>query len=105
MPSWREFGHISFLGNDLGEWALALGTFLITFTVLPIVRGYISSRRRRWTEHERQQVHYAIDLTALLIERTSRFFIWAVAIYFGSRHLAFPPRVERALTIVIVMLF
>jgi small-conductance mechanosensitive channel len=105
MPSWREIGHIEFLGNDLGEWALALVTFLITLTVLPIIKGYIAARRRRWAEQERQRVHYAIDLTALLIERTSRLFLWAVALYLGSRHLTFPPRIERAITVVIVVLF
>ena len=105
MPSWREFWHIEFLGNDLGEWTLAIVTFLVTFTVLPIIKGYISARRRRRTEQERQQVHVAIDLTALLIERTSRVFLWGVALYLGSRDLSLPPRIERVLTTAGVVLF
>src|SRR2546421_3315923 len=99
MPSWRELWHIEFLGNDLGAWTLAIVTFLVTFTVLPIVKGYISTRRSRWAGHEPQQVHLAIDLTALLVERTSRVFLWGVALYLGSLHLSLPPRIEHALTV------
>ena len=105
MPSWRELWHIEFLGNDLGAWTLAIVTFLVTFTVLPIIKGYISTRRRRWTGHEPQQVHVAIDLTALLVERTSRVFLWGVALYLGSLHLSLPPRIEHALTVAGVVVF
>ena len=105
MPSWRELWHIEFLGNDLGAWTLAIVTFLVTFTVLPIVKGYISTRRSRWAGHEPQQVHLAIDLTALLVERTSRVFLWGVALYLGSLHLSLPPRIEHALTVAGVMVF
>jgi small-conductance mechanosensitive channel len=105
MPSWRDLWHIEFLGNDLGEWTLALITFLVTFTVLPILMRYISAVRRRWTPSEQHQVHTALELTALLVERTSRVFVWAAALYLGSRHLSFPPKAERVLTVVIVSLF
>jgi small-conductance mechanosensitive channel len=105
MPSWREFWHIEFLGNDLGEWTLALVTFLITFTVLPVIKGYISARRRRWATREGERVHDAIELAALLVERTSRLFLWAVAVYLASRHLSLPARVDRVLTIIIVVSF
>jgi small-conductance mechanosensitive channel len=105
MPSLGGFWQIEFLGNDLRAWTLALATFLVTLTVLPVVKGYISSRRRRWAEHDRQNVHHAIGLTALLIERTSRLFLWAVAVYLASRYLTFAPRIERVLTVGIVALF
>jgi len=110
MPSLDKFGQIEFLGNDVRAWILALVTFLITLTVLPIVRRFISARRRRWLEREAQQVdvapaHHAIGLTALLVERTSRLFLWAIAVYLASRDLTFTPRVERILTIGIVLLF
>ena len=45
MPSLDEFWQIEFLGNDLREWAIALVTFLVTLTVLPIVKRFISARR------------------------------------------------------------
>ena len=111
MPSWDKFWQIEFLGNDFREWAIALATFLVTLTVLPIVKRFISVRRARWAERETQTqrvgapAHHAIGLTALLVERTSWLFLWAVAVYLGSRDLTFIPRVERFLTIGIVLLF
>ena len=111
MPSFEKFWQIEFLGNDVHEWTIALATFLVTLTVLPIVKRFISARRRRWAERESQAAHvgapahHAIGLTALLVERTSWLFLWAVAVYLASRDLTFPPRVERFLTIGIVLLF
>jgi small-conductance mechanosensitive channel len=111
MPSWEKFWQFEFLRNDLRSWAFALATFLITLTVLPILKRAISARRRRWEESEPPQVggaahaHHAIVLTAVLVDRTSRFFLWAVAVYLASRDLTLPPRVERILTIGIVLIF
>ena len=105
MPSLGGVWQIEFLGNDLRAWTLAVATFLVTLIVLPVVKGYISARRRRWAEHGQPQVHHAIGLTALLIERTSRLFLWALAVYLASRYLTFPPRIERVLTFGTVALF
>jgi small-conductance mechanosensitive channel len=111
MPSLDKFWQIEFLGNDFRAWAIALATFLVTLTVLPIVKRFISARRARWAEREPQAAHvgapahHAIGLTALLVERTSWLFLCAVAVYLGSRDLTFIPRVERFLTIGIVLLF
>src|SRR5467141_810577 len=105
MLGWREVWHLDFLGNPLGAWTLALVTFLVTFTVLPVVTRFVSARRRQLISHGPPQVHFAIDLTALLIERTSRLFLWAVAVWLGSRPLTFEPRVERWVTIAVVLLF
>ena len=105
MTGWREVWHFDFLGNPLGAWTLALVTFLVTFTLLPAITGFISARRRRLISHGPPRVYFAIDLTALLIERTSRLFLWAVAVWLGSRHLTLAPRLERWLTIALVLLF
>ena len=45
MPGVLEVWYSSFLGNPLGAWALALVTFLITFTLLPLAQRFISARR------------------------------------------------------------
>ena len=47
----------------------------------------------------------SVDLTATLVERTSRLFLLAVAVWLASRDLTFPPRAERWLTVAIVLLF
>jgi small-conductance mechanosensitive channel len=104
-----KFSQIEFLGNDLRSWAFAFATVLITLTVLPLVKSFVSARRRHWADkeppHGAVHAHHALVLTALLAERTSRLFLWAIAIYLGSHDLTFPPRVERILTIGIVLLF
>jgi small-conductance mechanosensitive channel len=107
MPSWEKFWQFEFLRNDLRSWAFALATFLITLTVLPILKGAISARRRRWEAPVGggPSAHHAILLTALLVDRTSRLFLWAVAVFLASRDLTFPVRVERFLTIGTVLIF
>jgi small-conductance mechanosensitive channel len=105
MLRWQDILHFEFLGNPVMNWGLAVLTFLVTLTVLPIVKGFIAARRRKWTPNDRLQFHAAIELTALLAARTSRVFLFAVALYLASRHLTFLPRVERAITIVVVCVF
>jgi small-conductance mechanosensitive channel len=100
-----EIWKAQFLGNTVEAWTLALVTFLVTFTVLPIARGFIASRRKRWIESGGGQLPDAIELAGRLVVRTSRLFLSAVAIYLASRYLTFPANVERMLTIVIVALF
>jgi small-conductance mechanosensitive channel len=97
--------HFEFLGNSVMSWALAVATFLVTLTVLPIIKGFIAAQRRAWTPSDRLQFHSAIELTTLLVAQTSRVFLFAVALYLASRHLSFPPNLERIITIIIVCLF
>src|SRR6185437_277281 len=103
---------IEFLGNGLRSWAFALAVFLVTLTVLPLVKGVISARRRRWAESEPQPIpagavraQHAIGLAALLVERTSRLFLWAIALYLASRDLTFTAQIERSLIIGMVLIF
>ena len=39
-----------FHGNTVGAWTTAVLAFFVTFTVLPLVRGFISARRRKWVQ-------------------------------------------------------
>ena len=105
MPSLQDLWQTPFLGNSLGQWTWALLAFLITFTVLPVIKGAIGARRRKWADSGRGSPPDAVELLGLMTERTSRLFLWAVALYLGSRNLTFPTRVERILTVVIVALF
>jgi len=104
MPNWRDIWDIQYLGNSVGVWTIALVAFLLTFTLLPLIKGFIAARRRKWREAGR--IHpLAIELTALLIARTSRVFLWMVALWFASTLLYFPNRVERVIHITIVFSF
>jgi small-conductance mechanosensitive channel len=105
MLRWQDILQFEFLGNPVMNWGLAVVTFLVTLTVLPIIKGFIAARRRSWTPNDRLQFHSAIELTALLVARTSRVFLFVVALFLASRHLVFAPRLERVLEIVIVCVF
>jgi small-conductance mechanosensitive channel len=103
MSGWRNLEQSEFLGNALGAWALALGIFLVTFTILPLLKRIISARRRRHGDFGTGNV--AVELTATLVTRTSRVFLWGAAVWLASRDLTLPPRIERWLSIVLVLLF
>jgi small-conductance mechanosensitive channel len=105
MSDWRTVGQLTFFGNELSAWVLALVIFLVTFTVLPIAARFISVQRRRLAIRRPGQMHVAIDLASRLVERTNRVFLWGVAVWFASRDLSFAPRVEHALTVALVLLF
>jgi small-conductance mechanosensitive channel len=102
MSGWSELWHSEFLGNELGEWAIALAIFLVTFTVLPLIKGAISRRRRR--EPPGPHGYAALDLLAAMVAHTNRLFLWGVAVWFAARGLSFPARIDRELNIVLVLL-
>ncbi len=95
---------IDFLGNTLGDWTIAGAIFLVTFTVLPLARSLIGAQRRRARARAPSRVQPAIELAALLSARTSRLFLWAAALWLASRNLTFTPRLERSLTVALVLL-
>ena len=105
MSELNELWHYKYLGNELGTWGVALGIFLVTFTVLPIVRGFISAWRRRLRLKERHGAFAALNLATALVEHTNQLFLWGLAVWLGARDLSFPPRVEHAMTVVLVVLF
>jgi small-conductance mechanosensitive channel len=105
MLSLQDILHYELLGNPVLNWGYSVVTFLVTLTVLPIIRGFIAARRRSWSALDRLKGHTAVELTTLLVERTSRVFLFAIALFLASRHLVFPPRLERVVEVVIVCLF
>jgi small-conductance mechanosensitive channel len=98
-------GHVAFLGNGLDAWGLALAIFIITFTVLPLAGRFIAAQRRRLSARAAEQhVPVALDLLALLIERTNHLFTLGVALWLATRDLSLPPPLERWLHIALLLL-
>jgi len=102
MSGFSHLWHLEFLGNELGQWVVALVIFLITFTVLPIAKRAISARRRR--EFPASQAYYALDLLGALVEHTNRLFLWGVAVWLASRDLTLPDKIGRVLNVALVLL-
>jgi small-conductance mechanosensitive channel len=110
MPSWHEIWQTEFLSNTVGDFVLAALAFLVTLTVLPLVKQFIAARRRTWAERHTDPP-VPIQLATLLIARTSRVFLWGVALFLASSVLSFPPsrpvahRIEHAVDIATVFIF
>jgi len=103
MPGWNNLWHSEFLGNEFAEWVIALVVFLVTFTVLPLVKRFITRQRRRLPPTTAG--YFWLDLAAALVAHTRALFLWGLAVYLASRDLTFPPRVERWLTVTLVLVF
>ena len=104
METLRTLWQTEFLWNPAGRWVLATLLFLVTFTLLPLVRGYISKQRRNWLESGRD-LPTAIEVLTLLVSRTSKLFLFTLAITLASTQLDFPKRIDRIIQIAIVLTF
>jgi small-conductance mechanosensitive channel len=104
MPIWVELWRSEILWNSTGEWLVALAIFLATLTLLPLIKGYVSAKRRKWLQSQRA-LPVAIEVATLLIERTSRLFLWTVALYLAAIRLEFPGPVDRLIEWAIVLTF
>ncbi len=105
MPSWRELWELEVLGNTLGTWAVALAIFLATFAFRPLLARLLALHNARRAARTGASPHPMLDLALELVARTSRLFLWGMAIWLASRDLTFAPRVERWLTVALVLLF
>jgi small-conductance mechanosensitive channel len=86
--------------NTLTDWLAAAAVFLLTFTVLPLVRGYLRARRGHEASRD---LPPPVALFAYLLERTSRIVLWIVALYVAERILTLPRRIDRAFEIAIIV--
>ncbi|HJS21621.1 MAG TPA: mechanosensitive ion channel family protein [Steroidobacteraceae bacterium] len=91
MNELSELLALKVLDNSLLQWAIALLAFLVTFTVLPLLRGYIATLRKR---HAGGHHATAVELSSLLANRTHKWFLWAVAFWFAARTLNIPSEVD-----------
>ena len=105
MNTFNELWHHEFLWNTTGKWVLAFALFGITFTVLPLLKSYISGRRRKWVESGRTDLPVAIEVLTLLVAKTSKLFLFTLAVALALTQLEFPKRIDRYWQIVIVLTF
>jgi len=104
MLSIQELWDAQFLWNTVGDWVRALVAFGVTFTVLPLVRGFISGQRRRWAEAG-LAIPLPIELLALLVSRTSRLFLFVLALALASTQVELPRNVGRVVQGALVVTF
>jgi len=64
MSGWRELWHVDFLGNELGAGRSPSSLFLVTFTVLPLAKRFISVSPPATHRPRAAAGHLAIDSRA-----------------------------------------
>ncbi|MBP6515090.1 MAG: mechanosensitive ion channel family protein [Steroidobacteraceae bacterium] len=92
MDFLQQLGERSFYGNTLDRWIEAILVFAVWFTVLPIVRQFIT---RRLKALRGEQSAAPLELTLALLKRTTRIFTIAVASYLALKLLTIPPRIDK----------
>jgi small-conductance mechanosensitive channel len=100
MSNLSQLAHQMLLDNSASAWLYAALAFLFTFTVLPVIRGYLRARRQRYADREPP---LAVALVAHLADHTSRVVLWIVALYAADRILTLPGSVNQALHVAIVV--
>ena len=92
MPNLNLFWKRELLWNSVGGWTAALIVFLVVLTALLLIKRIVGSRRRKWRATG-QPIPVALDLSSWLIERTSRLFVWGLALYSAVEQLTFPKNI------------
>jgi small-conductance mechanosensitive channel len=98
MESFHDLLNADYFGNSVTEWALAAAVFLITFTVLPLLKSYLMRLAKRPLQASK---FGAVTLLLRLIPRTSRIFVLVVALNLAMRIVDFPAKIERGLEFLI----
>ena len=92
MNELEELGRTVFLGNDLAAWTKAAVQFALWFTVLPIVKRFVT---RRLQKLDPEKSSAPLELALDLLKRTRRAFLVVVAVYLAVLWLHVPERVDR----------
>lgn len=98
MPLWESM----LWQNRMSAWVAALAVAAGLAVLLLLARGLTVRWLRRIAERARTR---AYDLTVVLAGRTHVLFLVVVAVYVGAALLTLPARVERALTLAVLVAF
>lgn len=94
MKEINGFLSMQVLNNPLRDWIYAVVIFLVTFTVLPLLKSYLERLMKRYPAENQST---AVKLILRLIPRTSQIVVWVVALNAAERFLDFSRNVERGL--------
>lgn len=100
MIDWSRPLEIVFLHNTLLAWIGAGIVFAATMIALPVVRGFVAARARKW---DATRVPDGIELAVVLIAKTSKLIIFVAAIALAAKMLELPLRVDRLITVIVVI--
>ena len=103
MSAFNALFDTQFLNNTLLDWALAGLAFLVTFLLLPVLRGRVRARQARL--HEGPGDSPTLALLNQLLVHTPPFLLLVLALYLAVKLLTLPPKLDRAFDIVLILGF
>lgn len=95
MNELEELGQQVFLGNDLAAWIKAALQFALWFTVLPIVKRFVTRRLKKLSPDKSAA---PLELVMALLKRTTRIFLIVVASFLALRWLEVPEKADKYIT-------
>ncbi|MCU0975959.1 MAG: mechanosensitive ion channel family protein [Steroidobacteraceae bacterium] len=95
MNELEELGRHVIFGNDVAAWTKALLQFALWFTVLPIVKRFVTRRLQKLAP---EQSSAPLELVLDLLRRTTRLFLVVVAVYLAAQWLEIPPTFGKWIT-------
>lgn len=102
MLSLHDVLQAQYFGNTVLAWLLAAIAFGVTLGLLPIARGYVLARRRKWKE---AHMPAGVELLGLLVSRTTKWFLFILGLWLALRVLTLTPGIDRISNTVIVLSF
>lgn len=100
MNDIHELASVRLLDNSLRDWLFAAMAFGITFTVLPLIKSYLSRLARSVSATHKL---VAVELLLRLLAHTSRLFVLVAALNLAERFLTFDSYVHRLLGTLIII--
>jgi len=92
--------NMTFAGNTITAWTVALGIMLATIVALRVLTRVAARQIRKFAEGTANGLD---DLVSDLVEHTKMFFLVAVGMWAGSLSLTLAPRGAQALRILVVL--
>src|ERR1700678_3686379 len=90
-----------FFGNSLADWIVAGLVAAAVWIGLSVIRRVIFSRYKQYSMAGHPM---PVRLIFYLLGNTKQFFVLALALYAGQEDLTFPPKAQRAVDDVVVVL-
>ncbi|MFQ5775564.1 MAG: mechanosensitive ion channel family protein [Kiloniellaceae bacterium] len=102
MPTW-DFEALTFYGNAILDWLLAIGVAALVFVGLLALRGLAVRRLRRGAEASRTRLGTALEVAAGLVRRIAWPFLAVIALYAGAYYLDLPDKAVGVLSAALVV--
>jgi small-conductance mechanosensitive channel len=89
-----------FLGNTLGDYVLAIATFVVALIVIQIIDAIVINRMKKWARYTKTDLD---DRLIRIVERPLVFLLYVGSFYVAIRNLALHAILRQAIDIICVI--